>query len=114
MDVLVAHPHKHHVLHLISGCVQSGADVAAALPLYRTGLGAVLARIPGSMGRKAAGYFYSGIPKSAIISPLRWQLSKLLSQYRGEVLHVSSFDAWVAEKLRSKQWRPKVFVGLQD
>ena len=42
-DVLILHPHKHHLLNLAAGAVQSGRQTVYVTPFYRKGLGALVA-----------------------------------------------------------------------
>ena len=54
-DILVAHSQKHHVYHLAAGCVRSGLKTLLLVPLYRKGLAACIANVPGRIGRRAGG-----------------------------------------------------------
>ncbi|MEJ0099922.1 MAG: hypothetical protein WDO12_09325 [Pseudomonadota bacterium] len=112
-QILVAHPYKHHALHLAAGCAQSGRSTAFALPFYRTGLGAAVARIPGAVGRKAAGYFHPALGATTLQSPI-WQLRKLVS-FLGDPRSIEvPYDRYVASQILRGRWRAQVVVTLQD
>jgi glycosyltransferase involved in cell wall biosynthesis len=113
-DILVAHPYKHHALHLAAGCALADASTAFALPFYRRGLGAAVARLPGSIGRKASGYFHPGLRKVRLLQSLAWQTRKLWS-FLGDPHDIEKpYDAYVAARLLSGEWRARVVVTLQD
>lgn len=115
-EILIAHPYKHHALHLAAGCVRSGHSALAVLPLYRKGIGKLVALAPGRVGAKAKGYFHQGLPGSAVYSSAAWQLRRLFvySGQSAQPQFVRHFDAFVAQQLRGKTWRPRVVVTLQD
>ncbi len=113
-QILVTHPYKHHALNLAAGCAQSGLSTAFALPFYRSGIGALVALAPGSIGRKAAGYFHPGLHDINLIQSPGWQLRKLWS-FLGDPHRIEApYDAYVADKLLRRKWRPEIVVTLQD
>ncbi len=113
-DILVAHPFKHHALNLAAGCAQSGRSTAFALPFYRQGIGAAVARLPGSIGRKASGYFHPGLRDVRLIQSIGWQARKLLS-FIGNPREIEvPYDRYVAARLVAGEWRARVVVTLQD
>ena len=113
-DILITHPSKHHVLHLVAGCIQSGSVVRYVTPFYRCGLGAVVALIPGKIGSKAKGYFHPSIPLSSVISPLIWQFRKLLSFFNSNLSYESSFDVFVANAIENGDYQARILVTLRD
>lgn len=113
-DILIAHPGKHHALHLVAGCIKSGVSVCYATPFYRRGLGRLIASLPGSIGDKASGYFHPDIPLHFVASSTWWQLKKLFSLYKKDESYESEFDRFVAHAIKTKKYQAKVLVTLQD
>lgn len=113
-DILIGHPGKHHALHLVAGCIQSGASVSYVTPFYRCGLGALVAQMPGKIGRKAKGYFHPDIPLSSVVSPLKWQLRKLILLFNNSLSYEREFDRFVAHAIETGKYQAKVLVTLQD
>ena len=113
LDILVAHPQKHHVYHLAAGCVKSGLNTQLLVPLYRKGMAASLARLPGPIGRRAQGYHYPGLPEGSVSSSVFWQIKRLLVPAADLVAFQYRFDAWVAARVRRGEMRPKVLVTMQ-
>ncbi len=114
VDIIVAHPGKHHVLHLVAGCIKSGASVSFITPFYRSGLGKILSKLPVGVGAKSNGYHHSQIPAHAIFSPLTWQLKKIWSLFRKNQRYAAEFDEYVASKIETGEFKAKVLVTLQD
>ncbi len=114
VDILIAHPGKHHALHLVVGCIKSSAAVAYITPFYRYGLGAIIARLPGKIGSKAKGYFNSKIPINHVISPFIWQIRKLLAIFKNDEVFYKDFDIYVAQAINGGAYQAKVLVTLQD
>jgi glycosyltransferase involved in cell wall biosynthesis len=114
MDVLIAHPQKHHVYHLAAGCQRSGLSTRLIVPLYRKGLAAVLAAVPGPIGRKAQGYHLGAIESSSVISPIVWQARRLLIPSTRFPSFERLFDLYVARRIRVGDLHPQVLVTMQD
>lgn len=113
-EVVIAHPYKHHVYFLAKG-VQAVCDRAVLLtPLYRKGVGRFLPLVPGSIGRKASGYFYDGLRDENVHAPSFWQMKKLASFISGHEKILEPYDSYVAKKINNKEINPKIFVTLQD
>ncbi len=113
-DILVAHPGKHHVLHLVAGSIKSGANVCYITPFYRSGIGMLVSKLPGNVGEKAKGYFHPDIPHKSVCSPFQWQLKKLLSLFSNRNNYVKEFDVYVAKEIAKGKYTAKVLVTLQD
>lgn len=113
IDVLVAHPLKHHVFPLAAGIQRSGASMRLITPFYRKGLGRVVAALPGNVGKKASGYHYEGLDPTDVISPMAWQARKLRLSGDSEAL-VRAFDADVAARITRGAVRARVLVTMQD
>lgn len=114
-DILVTHPYRHHALNLAAGCARSGRATAFALPFYRRGLGAWVARVPGAIGRKASGYYHPGLGAVDLPQSAWWQMRKLLSFIGDNPRSIEApYDAWVAGQLLAGRWEAKVVVTLQD
>lgn len=113
-EILIAHPGKHHALHLVVGCIKSGASVQYVTPFYRCGLGRLVSALPGNVGNKARGYFHPDIPLRSVISPVWWQLRKLFSLYKYDLSYERAFDKFVAHAIETGKYRAKVLVTLQD
>ncbi|WP_416050614.1 hypothetical protein [Cupriavidus basilensis] len=114
IDILIAHPYKHHVYHLAAGCQRSGWNTKLVVPLYRVGLGRCLASLPGRIGSKARGYYYEELEPNTIVSPLAWQARKLASLSSHSASFESKFDNYVARQIRDGEFKPKVLVTMQD
>ena len=114
VDILIAHPGKHHVLHLVAGCIKSGASVSYVTPFYRCGVGSLVDLLPGSVGSKAKGYFHPNIPPRSIVSPMIWQIRKLISFINNNLQYERGFDNYVARKIEEGRYKFKVLVTLQD
>lgn len=114
VDILITHPGKHHALHLVAGCIQSGFTVRYITPFYKCGLGALVSQLPGKIGSKAKGYFHPSIPLSSVISPLEWQIRKLVSLKDKNLSYERAFDFFVAREIESGKYEAKVLVTLQD
>lgn len=114
MDILVAHPYKHHAFHLAAGCVATGAEVKVAFPLYKKGLGKLVSFFPGVIGKKASGYFYDQLPIDTISSNLYWQTRKLYSFFSHPRSIEKNYDLAISKKISNGVWQPKVLVTLQD
>ena len=113
-EIMIVHPGKHHVLHLVAGCVKSGLDVSFITPLYKLGAGNLLSFVPGTIGKKASGYYHPGIPKRSIVSPLQWQLQKIKSFFNSNSNYVRIFDSSVASCIQNGRFKAKILVTLQD
>ena len=113
-DILIAHPGKHHVLQLVSGCIKSGVDVKFITPFYNKGISNLFTFIPGSIGKKAKGYKNSRIPKNCIESPIIMLLSKIILYLYSEKAFLIRFDNYVAKKILQGRYQGKIFVSLQD
>ena len=113
-DLLITHPGKHHVLHLVAGCIMAGASGQYVTPFYCRGLGRLVSLMPGDVGMKAKGYFHAGLPRESVVAPVDWQLRKLWSFYRGTSSYESAFDSWVAKEIGGGKLRAKIIVTLQD
>lgn len=114
VDILISHPGKHHALHLVAGCAQSGASICYVTPFYRKGIGAVIAQLPGMIGSKAKGYFHPAIPLNCVVSPLDWQIKKLISLLNNNLSYERDFDLFVANAIETGKYQAKVLVTLQD
>lgn len=112
-DVLVVHPHKHHLLDFSVGAFRRYPNSFYVTPFYRNGVGALVARLPGIQGAKAQGYWHPALLASQVVSPPQWQWRKLFSHVGyGKV--VRAFDQWVAEKIYRKNWVARAVVTVQD
>lgn len=114
VDILIAHPGKHHVLHLVAGCIKSGATVAYAAPFYRCGIGRFVACLPGKIGSRAQGYFHPEIPLSVVVSPMKWQIRMLVSHFDNDTSYVQKFDRFVAQAIENGEFQARILVTLQD
>ena len=114
VDFLVAHPLKHHAFHLAAGCVKSGRSALLLTPLYRKGLGALIAMTPGALGRRAAGYVHDDIPLVNVWAPLAWQIRRLAFLAGFKFDFNAAFDSFVAELLLREKIVPKYVATLQD
>ncbi len=113
-DILIAHPGKHHALHLVAGCIKSGASVRYITPFYHCGLGRLVSALPGEIGDKAVGYYHPAIPLQSVISPIFWQIKKLFSIYKKDLSYEQEFDNYVAHAIETGKLQAKVVVTLQD
>jgi glycosyltransferase involved in cell wall biosynthesis len=114
-NILVTHPYKHHALSLAAGCVRSGLSTAFAFPFYRHGLGAAVAMLPGSIGRKAGTYFHPALENARLLQSSWWQMRKLASLIGSNRRTIEGpYDAFVARQLLARRWRPDIVVTLQD
>lgn len=113
-EILIAHPGKHHALHLVAGCIKSGVTVRYVTPFYRRGLGRLVAALPGKIGNKASGYFHPDIPLNNVVSPMRWQIRKLISLFNNDLSYERAFDDFVAHKIESGKYQARVLITLQD
>ncbi len=113
-DILIAHPGKHHVLNLVAGCIKSGANVKFVTPFYMKGSSRILRFWPGSVGIKARGYFHDGIDRGAVVSPLKFQLRKLISVCFNSSSYVQYFDRCVARSIQRGEFKAKILLTLQD
>lgn len=114
VDILIAHPGKHHALHLVAGCIKSGATVRFVTPFYRCGLGKLVSFLPGKIGSKAKGYFHPDIPVSFVISPFAWQVRQLILIFKQDPSYDPSFDFYMAGEIERGRYEAKVLVALQD
>jgi glycosyltransferase involved in cell wall biosynthesis len=114
MDILIAHPYKHHAFHLAVGCKESGANVCLATAFYKKGPGYILSKFPGNAGKRAKSYFNEFLESREIYSPFSWQLNRFVYSSRPETVFLNYFDSEVAKKIASKKWSPKLIVTLQD
>jgi glycosyltransferase involved in cell wall biosynthesis len=112
-DFLVAHPLKHHAFYLAAGCSRV-AKTRLLTPLYSIGFGAILPLVPGSIGRKASGYFEPTLDPRCVSAPARWQLGRLLAELGDRDRFVSKYDQYVAGQIERRAIRPRVVVTLQD
>jgi glycosyltransferase involved in cell wall biosynthesis len=114
-DIVIAHPYKHHALHLAAGCVRSQRRTVIAIPFFMKGMGAIVGMLPGRSGQKAKGYAHKGLNNNGVLSPLGWQAKYLLLQHLGKTQEVASmYDRWVARQIENGYLRGRVFVTLQD
>lgn len=114
MDVLIAHPLKHHVFPLAAGIQRSGLSMKLIVPLYRKGFAAALLAIPGPIGRKARGYSYGALSNRVVISPFQWQIKRLMTRPADIVPFQAKFDLYVAKQIQLGNLRPKILVTMQD
>ena len=114
VDVLIAHPYKHHAFQLAAGCISENWKTVAIFPLYKKGIGGLLPYVPGQIGKKASGYSVDGLSDHVKTVPFSLQLIKLLS-FVGEPEEVEiPFDLYVSKLIREGKLKPRVFVSLQD
>ena len=113
-DFLVAHPVKHHAFNLAAGCLKSGRSTLLVTPLYRKGIGAVIARLPGGIGKKMQGYVHCSLPAANVMSPTAWQIRRLFSFLRPAPTFNSDFDSFTADLILRGALRAKHVVTLQD
>lgn len=114
MDILLAHPYKHHALNLAAGCYGATDDLTISVPLYKKGFGWALTKIPGTTGRKADGYYHPMLNMKDIYSPFLWQLKKLKTLINNPASIENPYDQFICEKLKRRHWKPKVLITLQD
>ncbi len=113
-EILVAHPGRHHALHLVAGCIKSGLSISYVTPLYHCGFGRFLSIFPGVIGQKASGYFHPDIPLEVVITPKSCQIKKLISLFNKDNYYENFFDEFVAKKIESGQYQAQMLVTLQD
>lgn len=113
-DILIAHPYKHHILNLAAGCKRSGYTYKLVLPLYRKGLGRIIALLPGGIGKKARGYFNADLDAKCVHSPIKLQIPKLISFLSNPERIEARFDRYVERKIRRGIWKPRLLVVMQD
>lgn len=113
-DILLAHPLKHHVYPLATGIQKSGNKLCLLTPFYNKGIGRVISKLPGNVGKLASGYHYPKLKGENIISPFFWQIQKLLSVVTGINEFVSRFDKYTAQLISEKKIRASVLVTMQD
>lgn len=113
LDVLVAHPLKHHVFPLAAGIQRSGVSMRLLTPFYCKGVGRLIAALPGSAGDKAKGYHYGGLDTENVITPWTWQLRKLKHGGNSNEL-VREFDDYASARIASGDLRARVLVTMQD
>lgn len=89
-------------------------DPVFSVPFYPKGLGALIAALPLAYGRKASGFRHPLIDSKLVSSPLSMQLAKVYSMVGGVTPFEERFDRWVADRISSGLWRPKLFITLQD
>lgn len=114
IDILITHPQKHHIYHLAAGCQRSGLRTCLLVPLYRKGLAALVATLPGVIGRRAQGYHYSQLEKDMVTSPVGWQARRLLVSSAELIPFQYRFDAYVANLIRKGKLNARVLVTMQD
>jgi glycosyltransferase involved in cell wall biosynthesis len=114
IDILVAHPLKHHVLNLTSGCQDSGLTVRLITPLYKKGWLKYLAKVSGLLGKKINGYYYEKLNPDNVISPFIWQIKRIFVPNKKTISFQESFDRYVASLIRANKLKPKVLITLQD
>ena len=114
IDILITHPQKHHIYHLAAGCQRSGLRTRLLVPLYRKGLAALVATLPGLIGRRAQGYYYSELEKEMVISPVVWQAKRLLASSAELIQFQYRFDAYVANLIKKGKLNARVLVTMQD
>ena len=113
LDILLAHPLKHHVFNLAVGCQNTGLDIKLITPVYKKSWLKLLSFLPGSAGKKLDGYHYVKLESKNVITPLYWQLRRLLS--KEDVANFQeAFDCYVANQITKLKFKPKVLVTLQD
>ncbi len=113
VDVLIAHPLKHHVFPLAAGIQRSGLSLRLVTPFYSKGFGRLVSMLPGSAGRKAQGYHLSSLEVDNVISPLAWQVRRLLRGHDLATL-ISDFDEYVAGLIDRGAYRFGTLITLQD
>jgi len=113
-DILIAHPGKHHALHLVAGCIRTGATVKYVTPFYSVGLGRLVAAMPGYAAAKAGGYAHSKISSDIVESPFWWQIKKLCLPNKKLLSFYRDFDEFVARKITRGDYQGKLLVTLQD
>lgn len=113
-DILLAHPLKHHIYPLATGIQNSGNKLCLLTPFYNKGLGSLISKFPGNVGKLASGYYYPKLNCENVISPFYWQIQKLLSAATGINEFVSRFDKYTAQLIRERKIRASVLVTLQD
>lgn len=114
IDILITHPQKHHIYHLAAGCQRSGLHTRLLVPLYRKGIAALVATLPGVIGRRAQGYHYSELEKEMVISPALWQARRLLVSSAELIPFQYRFDAYVANLIKKGKLNARVLVTMQD
>lgn len=113
-QILIAHPGKHHVLHIVAGCVKIGVSVKFMTPFYSSGFGKIISMLPGSIGKRAEGYFHPDIPIQSIYSPIWWQFKKLSSFYGSGKDYEKWFDEVVANLIKKQKVKAEILITLQD
>lgn len=113
VDVLIAHPLKHHVYPLAAGIQQSGLSWRLITPFYRKGIGRFAHWLPGQAGRKAGGYYYPGLDDDGVITSAVWALQRFLHR-RDVDAFVTRFDAHVADSIECGRIRCRMLITLQD
>jgi len=114
MDILVAHPFRHHAFNFFKGCLKIGADAKLVTPVYRKGIASILANVPGKFGTKIRGYECIGLDNSKVYAPSVWQIKRVLSVFGLYSSFEKKFDSYVALQLKNNIWNPKIIATLQD
>ena len=110
LDILLAHPLKHHALNLAVGCQKSGVDFMLLTPLYKVGVAKILSMLPGSIGIKIKGYYHADLDNEVVNSPVYWQLKRIFFSWRNVISFQEDFDVYVEGLIRDKKIRPKVLI----
>jgi hypothetical protein len=114
LDVLIAHPLKHHVFNLAVGCQKSNLSFKLITPLYKKGFIGTFAFIPGTFGKKMHGYYYKKLNSNNVISPFYWQLKRILCPAKNIVNFQASFDLHVQELILTGKIKTKILITMQD
>ena len=114
VDILIAHPLKHHVFNFTVGCQNSGFEVRLITPLYKKGLINLLSRLPGTSIKKLNEYYHPRLNSSNVISPLWWQLKRLLTFNSNRDDFNEQFDLYIENLFLRKKIKTKILVTMQD
>jgi len=114
MKIIVAHPNKHHVYHLVAGLIASGANVKFITPFFLGGTWLSLLKIfDNRLLAKARGYSDSRIRGDHVVSPLWLKLKKVVSVLMSRDF-AAEFDKFVASMVKDGLVEGDVFISLQD
>lgn len=114
MDFFLAHSQRHHASHLFLGAQKVSAEALFVVPYYPKGLGKIISLLPGRYGKKASGFFNENIDTSRVVSPVVFQIKKVVSVIRNDLKIEKEFDLWVSHKINSGVFNPDVLISLQD
>jgi glycosyltransferase involved in cell wall biosynthesis len=97
----------------MQGCFNAGLRSALAIPLFNKGIGSIITKIPGKIGRKAGLYAMKNIDREDVYSPPRLQIAKLYSLATNPFNIEDIFDAHIAKKIILEEFCPKLLITLQ-